>query len=584
MDIYLVKICEHTDKSLYIERKPVATTNDSYIAISHVWGDPATITPTQVDGAGKVELSPCKRDILSILKIEEICGDSWFWMDLFCIDQSPHATITISDQLMAIPNIYKSSQCVKILIEYPVCTAWQFMASRVAEDGVRDVEIFNEEELRHSRKCPNLLILDPWFDRLWTRQEGLYAMKIQVVTLNPVNCTRFATSLSQRDRWVTAGEASLKRNAVDAFITDKLAYHGISTNQETIGFRFYLDLVYGHRVDVRSYGGVVGPHCNYSPFGEAWRSGRQTTKTRDYVLAIFPDVEGYRAPPNARRLSFEQLLLDAFEQVVRHGQKFYFVSKVSKGMMMAVCPPESKKPWIIDAPTNITEAFDSFLVLKASVIDSPDVGHRDARVFVVAHSVGLEPIDFSREALPDLVKLWESTADTIRHMIYAAPSGPCTGASRIAQTKEGLLHRYLGHQFARSAVAKHCSEERFKDLRPHGVVNFNDLHLAAEAFDFEIKRFLICLVCGTTLRTATMILDAVEFRLILTTYGKLIALINRSFLLSTNTGNFILVSNGLSDYQGFQVAVKGTDGESCHIVGRTLIPNVLVNSSADISV
>jgi hypothetical protein len=153
----------------------------------------------------------------------------------------------------------------------------------------------------------------------------------------------------------------------------------------------------------------------------------------------------------------------------------------------------------------------------------------------------------------------------------------------VAQTKEGLLHRYLGHQFDRYAVAKRCSKERFKDLQPHGVVKFSELYLNAEDFDFELKRFLVCLLCGTTLRTATMILDAVEFRLITTVYGRLIALVNRSSLLSTKPGDFILASNGLCDYQGFQVAVKGRDGGSYHIVGRSLIPNVLVNSSADIS-
>lgn len=82
------------------------------------------------------------------------------------------------------------------------------------------------------------------------------------------------------------------------------AYHGISTNQETTAFQFYLDLLYKHRVDVGDYGWVVGPHSDYSPFrvAPAWPR-RKTTKARDYVLTVFPSIGGSRAPLDARRAS-----------------------------------------------------------------------------------------------------------------------------------------------------------------------------------------------------------------------------------------------------------------------------------------
>lgn len=51
MDIYLVRVRQKVDKSLFIERK-TSTTADDYIAISHVWGTPETIAPTEVEGAG----------------------------------------------------------------------------------------------------------------------------------------------------------------------------------------------------------------------------------------------------------------------------------------------------------------------------------------------------------------------------------------------------------------------------------------------------------------------------------------------------------------------------------------------------
>jgi hypothetical protein len=177
--------------------------------------------------------------------------------------------------------------------------------------------------------------------------------------------------------------------------------------------------------------------------------------------------------------------------------------------------------------------------------------------------------------LQNLLRLWELTADTVSHMLYAAPSGPCTGSSRIAHSKEGMLHRYLAHLFARSAIVKYSTEDKFKDLRAHGVVDIDKLNITDVLFEFELKRFLICLVCGTTLTISTMILDEVDFRLISTPYGKLLALINKHFVSSQIVS---LVSTGFSERQGLLVAAQDANGKRCHIIGRTWIPSVRVDS------
>ncbi|KAI9733642.1 MAG: hypothetical protein M1834_003244 [Cirrosporium novae-zelandiae] len=576
MDIYLVRIRERPDNTLYIERKVCKITAETYTAISHVWGEPSTIQSVLIDNIGPVQLSPAKKDILSILRRAEICGTSWFWMDLFCINQNPNPPISISDQLMAIPAIYKSSQTVKILVESPVCMAWAEKASRIADKGVDDIKIFNEEELRHSRKCPNLILMDPWFERLWTRQEGLYAMKLQVVILNPVSCTRLTTSSEQATRWMAEGKAGLRRNAVDTFIVDKFGYHGMPTKGNT-DFKFYLDFVYKHHVDVKSYGGAHGPHSNYSPFGEAWRSGRRTTKTRDYVLAVFPDIKGYRAPPTARKLSFQELLSDAFEQLTGHSQRrrFYILPKVPSSMITATMT-DRNRPWIFENPATITEAFDPFLGIKASLVDTPFDGSSHTNSFTVAQSINIKRIAFTREWLPELVKLWEHTADTIRHMIFAAPSGPCTVSSRIMQSHKDLLRRYLAHQFARSAVENYCSPKRFKGLSPHGVPNFENLEFSYDVFERELKQFLVCLVCGTTLRCASIILQTVEVAMVVGTgiadKEEMLALVNRK-VMETKGVELMLVNKGFVDYQGLQVVMKGKNGHSHDIVvGRTIIP------------
>lgn len=177
-------------------------------------------------------------------------------MDLFCFDQTETASISISDQLMAIPTVYKSSRCVKVLLEHPICDAWHSTALRVLSNQGQDFaeDNFREEELRHSRRCPHLLIFDPWFERLWTRQEGLYGAILEIVVLNPIPCQRLQSrSTDKSSGWVAEGTSLAKRTIVETFLHDKLAYHGVSLpNHERDQFKMYLDLVYRCVFDLRS--------------------------------------------------------------------------------------------------------------------------------------------------------------------------------------------------------------------------------------------------------------------------------------------------------------------------------------------
>jgi hypothetical protein len=157
--------------------------------------------------------------------------------------------------------------------------------------------------------------------------------------------------------------------------------------------------------------------------------------------------------------------------------------------MMTTATADDNRPWILEDPATITEAFDSFLGVKASLVDVPFAGYSHTNAFTVASPVNIKRIAFTREMLPELIKIWKHTTDTVRHMVYAAPSEPCTGSTRIMQCHEDLLHRYLAHQFARSAVMDYCSQEQFKGLRPHGVVNLEKLKLPDDVFERELKRF-----------------------------------------------------------------------------------------------
>jgi hypothetical protein len=149
-------------------------------------------------------------------------------MELFCIDQSPDASISISDQLLAIPHIYKSSRCVKVLIESPICKTWHDTAIR--SDAFQDwcsatwkldekhaadkAKEFMEWESMHARKCPCILYHDAWFDRIWTRQEGLYTANLDFIALNMVSCLRYETYQRNDHKWVAQGDNRLRREMV----------------------------------------------------------------------------------------------------------------------------------------------------------------------------------------------------------------------------------------------------------------------------------------------------------------------------------------------------------------------------------
>ena len=108
------------------------------------------------------------------------------------------------------------------------------------------MDVFREEELAHCHRCPHLLFFDPWFERLWTRQEGMYGAIIEIVILNFSPCARLQNLPQDRTSgWVIEGSSLAKRNIAESFLYDKLAYHGISQAiAERDHFNLYLDFVY----------------------------------------------------------------------------------------------------------------------------------------------------------------------------------------------------------------------------------------------------------------------------------------------------------------------------------------------------
>ncbi|KAI2478899.1 HET multi-domain protein [Pyrenophora tritici-repentis] len=579
MRIYLCQVRERTDGSLYIERNREASTEHDYIAISHVWGSPDTIQAVKVDGIDEpVSLSPGKFDILTILRRPDVCGDTWFWMDLFCLDQSPNATIPMSDQLASIPTIYKRSRCVKVLIESPICRDWTATVAQ-ADTRQTDPDTFEELELHHARKCRLMLFADPWFDRLWTRQEGLYAMKLQTVLLNLKDCPRYRTNLGDIDKWVSEGENADQREAVYTFLYDKLQYHGNIKPDSGTKFQAYLDLAYRGELDMKNYQTIsAGEKSLYSPIDSAWRSGRTTTKARDYVLAVFPDLEGYTVPTDARKLSFAELLEDALQQLQHSKHSAKAAAKVTKGTVETNdIADTSIQPFIPATPANITEAYDTFHLLKRLPALDPTpqkpLTCSGENLHVIAQNLTLTTtIPLTKPNLADLVALWESSANITSQLLACPQSSPAT-ATRVLKSEQDLCYRSFALSFCQSTVRKWAVEKNLPHGFVHGVVDADKLTgVTEQQYGVYLARFMVCLMCGVSLRNAVGMLERCEFRVLVTEEGgRVLALVNKGVLEDGGARGLVLLSRGMSDVEGLHVGVE-REGGCVVVVGRTWIP------------
>lgn len=577
MDIILVRISKRSGGELYIERKAIATTHDSYIAISHVWGSPDTISRVPIPGVdGDVALSPGKRDILNILQRKDICGNGWFWMDLFCIDQTPNAPISISKQLAAIPAIYKSSTCVKVLIESPICESWTATAANTVLESPSDEEAFLEWELHHSRRCPHMPFLDPWFERLWTRQEGLYGMRLEMVALNSIPCSRIAPARhSVPSAFIHESSMREKRMAALYFVEDKLSYHGLAkSDAEKIILPVYIDLCYRRRAVVESYGGSLGPHATYSPIAGAWTSSRITTKTRDYFLAVFPDVTGYKVPDNPRKMPFEALLADALKQPAVH-QRFLIATKVPKGMVSECSDDESLSPWTPAQPNNVAEALDGFLCPARgdSTVSS------EVKYYRISSNVTLDPVILSKATLPQILANWSSTTDVNRHVNQLHPAGPCTGSGMHGApvpAPELLLGQYLSQQFVMPAW-RTLGFKANKRIRPLSSESVSQASVPDDVFVRKLQEFLVCLVCGTTVDTAQAVLRRAHLVTVKTPSVELLALVNNDSLQPEEP--IMLICTSAWQGQGLLLATRSA-ANKYHILGRTVIPRNLSDFQA----
>ena len=373
------------------------------------------------------------------------------------------------------------------------------------------------------------------------------------------------------------------RSRAEIFLRDKLAYHGFTPGiADGHVFSLYFNVVYRHCVNMTlAYNSEPGPGPKYNPIVEAWRSRRTTTKQRDYVLAVFPDIDGYRIPAGALGLSFSQLLLDAINQPAIY-TRLNFVAKIPKGLGgHSSRTKESFLPWLLDDPIDIGVAYDTF---AADVVDATSKVSKmeDITVWALPGSVQLHGIEATDSGLEALIHDWKATADLQQHVVLLSTEGPCTGVIRQVannskgnnDVESGLLQQHFAEGFMDVAVSQWLTNEKMSmlKLRTKDVIPvLNSTKFCEETFARELRHFLVCLICSTSLITADKVLDVGVIVRSTTPYGSLLGVVHKATRLEARKDQLVLLCGDRWYMQGFFISLRTEGGVS--VRGRTVIPN-----------
>ncbi|KAI0848522.1 hypothetical protein F5Y00DRAFT_262618 [Daldinia vernicosa] len=215
---------------------------------------------------------------------------------------------------------------------------------------------------------------------------------------------------------------------------------------------------------------------------------------------------------------------------------------------------DSNKPRILKSPKSITEAYDPIISVKRdhdaraqedTAESTPRVESCKALRKSTVHFIFMQPKKWDQGGLQDILEIWKSNADLIRHMILIAPSSPCTGSSVLFETHEEVLRPFFACEFAKPAVEQFLSMPSPKipmwisGFVQHGVVRVN-----------KLKLFLICLICGTIFAYAKKVIEYVEVVIVITKdtdYGEMLVLVNRSALEASDRRRLMVGGSGFED-------------------------------------
>ncbi|KAK5113152.1 hypothetical protein LTR85_010970 [Meristemomyces frigidus] len=288
---------------------------DSYVAISHTWriaGKRSELFETVIAGE-KVDVSVWKRDNLAQW-IKRVLRDRWVWMDVMCIPQSGDKSV-IRACLQCIPQIFNGAECVHVLLEDQAPLPNLPTYEELDKSYAREDRAYNAAPLS-ARRLPVMRLVKEWFSvnnfdvpdlawmqRFWTRQEAQYASRIR---FHGVGLTRDNIVPHQQVRIETLGPIGQLSSSM-------------VTSKDDVMCTLFIELAAARGVEVAGLEGRVRQRNGglVMALRELRAARRVSTKSKDYVFALFPTFGWYVVPELARAYLTLELLGDALRQFER---------------------------------------------------------------------------------------------------------------------------------------------------------------------------------------------------------------------------------------------------------------------------
>jgi hypothetical protein len=303
-----------------------------YITISHVWCLPSWHNIPSIPW--KFLATPQKARWISE-ELPKLVRNCYFWMDILAIDQeSRDDRLGVVDH---IPSLYKNSQKTIVVRErggFEECCAVYI------PDYQNEIEssVFSAQRqcMIHWKGSHPNGIEEVWFGRIWPLQEIMLSNKLQfTICQSNGSTTRSSPSTplrapQQQLGRILAGESRVLNLGSLYRLFDTL--HSVAEAWVAYG----ISIPEGKKESMAEYRARHKPFIEamlnngeierdsqhrgdryYSPYSlleDESKSHRETSKTRDFILAIFPKWTWYKKPEKVGSSSFGEIFLDAFRQ------------------------------------------------------------------------------------------------------------------------------------------------------------------------------------------------------------------------------------------------------------------------------
>lgn len=304
-----ITFCRYVDGKVTRCILPVAGTK--YLAVSHCWGKAQWQTILGIED--EVMASKEKVDFI-VEQLSSIVGEDAFWMDILCVNQRDRdARIAVTQH---IPTIFRQAQRTIVIRDgtgFGNCCA-EALGDR--ENYLGDGKALQSLIIDHygeMHRHPKLVFTEGAFSRAWILQEILLSDTIQFV--------RASGSQKYGERLSSVHEAWADLNQL-AGIWAHRSRSAPSIHKEVISA-----FVYGF-MNCSTVSRLVAdvPNIVHNVSDDItmfWSSGRETSKARDFILAVMPQYEFYKMPIDTKRLTFGQLFVDAYRQIVLAEERGY---------------------------------------------------------------------------------------------------------------------------------------------------------------------------------------------------------------------------------------------------------------------